>query len=308
MALSNEIINTKGYINKPHLMTDDMIEKKNIIGLIIPSLSYTFLSELMEGIEEACNDDSNIFICHSRGEAYEENRYLKLLKEKNADGIIIFPVNACNRLYNSISQCIPMLSVIRKIEKANISSITVDDYTGSYKIVEYLIKKGHKRIAFINGTQTISTAKERWRGAKDAALDYDITIEDALISFAKYSVQSGYSETLKLFKNTNLPTAVYASSQLLGLGAMKAIKELGCRIPEDISLIAFDGLDETYAEDFVEPRITANRNEYKEMGKMAVHMLLEEISEKKNQKYGRQKVRNVVLNLEINERESVRSV
>jgi len=297
----------KDYDYKPNYVARNLVTKKsNTIGLLIPSLNNPFLTDFVEGVEETSSKYGyNIFLCHSRDDIETEKRYLKLLLERRVDGIIIFPVTAYNPIYSEISNSIPMLSVIRKIEHAKISSIIVDDYNGSYQIVEHLIKKGHRNIAFINGLQNISTGKERWRGAQAAAKHYGIQIKYDWVGFTKYSVQSSYLETLKLLKKGTLPTAVCAASQLLALGALKAIKELKLNIPDDISLIAFDGLDSTYSENFIEPRITANKNQYKEMGEIAIDMILNEMNEKKTK---HEHPKDIIINLTIEERDSIKNI
>lgn len=294
------------YHYKPNYIARNLVtQKSNTVGLLIPSINNPFLMDFVEGVEEESSKTGyNIFLCHSRDDAETESRYLKLLLERRVDGIILFPVSAKNPFYNEVSHSIPMLSVIRKIEGAGIASIILDDYNGGYRIAEYIIQKGHRKIAFINGTQNLSTGRERWRGTKAAADDYGLEIDDNLVVFVNFSIQNAYTETMRILKGSR-PTAVCAAGQLLSLGAMKAIKELGLCIPADISLIAFDGIDGTYYENFIEPKITANKNEYKEMGKIAFIMMIDEIEEKKK-KHENTKTKDVVISLNIEERDSVK--
>jgi LacI family transcriptional regulator len=324
VATVSRFINNNGYISekaaqaieraiqeydyKPNYIARNLVTKKtNIIGLIIPSLGNPFLIDYVQGVEkEASKHGYNIFLCHSQDKLETQNKYLKLLLERRVDGILLFPVLTSGKMLHEVSRSVPLLTVVRKIE--GISSITVDDYNGSYNIVEYLILHGHKRIAFVNGLQDFSTGVDRWRGAQDAAAKYNITINKEHISFTDYNIHFGYECTLKILQAAEKPTAVYAASHLLSLGAMKAINEMGYKIPDDISLVSFDVIDRTYDEYFIQPRITTNINHYNEMGTMAIKEILDQIVEKKNKKIEHIKPRNVVIALNLDERESVKSI
>jgi len=289
-------INNNGYISKkamekiekvindlnytPSLIARSLKTKtSNIIGLILPDISSPYLSNFVEGVEsESIKKGYNIFLCHSHEDVKRENIFLRLLAERRVDGIISYPVvNANKILYKEVAENIPIVFTIRKLEELNLSSITVDDFSGSYDIVKYLIQKGHRRIGFINGIQKVSTGKQRWEGAKAALHEFDINQDFSIVKEADYTVEGGYRIAIEILKNKNIPTAIYAANNLSSIGALTAIKEKGLQVPQDISLIGFDGFEGSYAEKVIIPRISANVYPSRSIGEMAVQMVINEI-------------------------------
>ena len=301
---------------KPSLIARSLVTKRsNILGLLIPHISNPFLSNFVEGVERAATERGyNIFLCHSHEDTTIEKVYLRLLTERRVDGIISIPVGTNRRLYREIAEIIPVVFAIRTFDDLSISSITGDDFIGSYNVVRYLIDKGHRRIGFINGKQSVSTGKLRWEGAKAALLSAGIDQESSLVRESNYTVDGGYESAITILENARPPSAFYAANHLSSIGALMAIKEKGYSIPQDISLIAFDGFDGTYAERLISPKISANIFPSRSIGEMAVYMVVDEIRSHERAKPGTQADPNSIVsksikvNMAFAERESVRSI
>jgi DNA-binding LacI/PurR family transcriptional regulator len=299
---------------KPSLIARSLVTKKsNILGLLIPHISNPFLSNFVEGVERAATGRGySIFLCHSHEDTEIEKVYLRLLTERRVDGIISIPVGTNRRLYREIAQIIPVVFAIRTFEDINISSITGDDFVGSYNIVKYLIDRGHRRIGFINGMQSVSTGKMRWEGAKAALLYAGIDQDPSLVRESDYTVDGGYESTVAILEGSRQPTAFYAANHLSSIGALMAIKEKGYRIPLDMSLIAFDGFDGTYAERLITPRISANIFPSRSIGEMAVNIVVEDIRSRADGKAGTRAdpimSKSIKINMAFAERESVKSI
>ena len=331
-ATISRYINKNGYVSQttkskikktiedlkyqPSLIARSLVTKKsNILGLLIPHISNPFLSNFVEGVERAATERGySIFLCHSHEDTNIEQVYLKLLTERRVDGIISIPVGTNRRLYEEVAEIMPVVFAIRKFDDLSISSITGDDFIGSYNVVKYLTDMGHRRIGFINGKQGVSTGKLRWEGAKAALLSAGIDQDPSMVRESDYTVDGGYESTIAILENALLPSAFYAANHLSSIGALMAIKEKGYSIPLDISLIAFDGFDGTYAERLISPRISANVFPSRSIGEMAVYMVVDEIGCREDARPGNRADPNSILsksikvNMPFAERESVRRI
>jgi len=124
------------------------------------------------------------------------------------------------------------------------TSILMDNIGGSCEAVEYLIGLGHKNIAFINGPDDYLNSKERLEGFKKALHKYRIELDEKNIMEADWTFEGGYAAMKNLLETSRKNTAVFASNDMMALGAMKAIQEAGLVVPDDISVVGFDNIEQ----------------------------------------------------------------
>ena len=151
--------------------------------------------------------------------------------------------------------------------------VNSDNFIGAYEAVEYLIKLKHKNIAHITGDIEKFSSVERLQGYKQALTDYNIPIQNSLIVKGAFMENSGYNLTKKLLLKQK-PTAIFLGDDIMAIGAMKAIKELGLRIPEDISIIGFDDIE---IARHLTPALTTLRMKIPEMASIVVSTLITSI-------------------------------
>lgn len=198
------------------------------------------------------------------------------------DGIIINTgsekrfMQAANKMIRTLG--IPAVMIERSEDIYEVEKVLIDNSGGSYAAVSELIKKGHKKIAFIGVTPREAVEAERYRGYvsamqlidKDYASSHSYFVED-------YSVEEGYLSCTKIFRNQsqeNYPTAIFASSDILAAGVYNALREIGLRIPEDISVV---GYDDTIAQ-FLAPSLSTLKLPVEEIASAALNMLIEKIT------------------------------
>jgi len=182
----------------------------------------------------------------------------------------------------------------------NLSSVTTDDYKAASSAISYLIKMGHEKIGIIGGKYEMSNMSEiRLRGAVDELEKYGILFDEALqYEMARYSLEGAYEGAQRLLiKNPEL-TAIFAMSDVMAIGAMRAIADKGLSIPEDISIIGFDGID---LANYYNPKLTTIRQLQDELAKNSVDILLRQIE--KNDK-----PLHKVLSFELLEGDSVKEI
>ena len=305
----NDAINQLGY--KPNYIARSLVtQKTNVLGILVPSLSLSFLSSYVEGLEKTAAElGYTIILCNSHENAKIEERSLHLLRTRRVDGIIATPVGSDASLFKEVADQIPLVLALRKIDGIDVSTIMNDDYAGAYKVVDYLIKKGHRKIAFINGPKHLSTGRLRWDGATQSMQDAGLPINEDWIAFCPYTIGAAYEAAKKILSQKKRPTAFFTANQILCIGLMKALDEFGLSIPEDISIVSFDGFEDCFAEPLVKPGITANCNPVFNLGELAAELLIEEIKIRKQQhKINYSTSRHLSIKMDFIERESVKDL
>lgn len=169
----------------------------------------------------------------------------------------------------------PMVLLDRCFESLDTNSVIVDNFQGARTATEYLISLGHTNIAIILGLRNTYTTNERLRGYTSAMGDNNIAINSQYVAGKDYRIENGYIETRFLLSLETPPSAIFTTSDLITIGALKAIYEENLNISDDISLIAFD--DSEFAP-FLKSPLTAIRQPKEIMGEMAVKLLLDDIN------------------------------
>ena len=165
---------------------------------------------------------------------------------------------------------LPLVLLDRCFDEFNAHSVVVDNYTGAYEAVEHLISYGHERIGMIQGLPGTFTNNERLRGYRDALKAHGLPVDDSLIVGSDFREMNGYIETKLLLDRENPPTAIFATSDLITLGVLKALDEEKLSIPHDISVLTFDDFD--FAP-YLRCPLTAVWQPKDMMGEMAVKLL-----------------------------------
>ncbi len=220
---------------------------------------------------------------------YEEDEValaLELIKEKRLKGIIFLGFNYYHPEGEIEKIKIPfVLGTVGAIDGdedcSRYSHVTVDDLRESYRMTEYLIKKGHRDIAILSAEEKDSSVgKLRLDGYLKALADNGIAVNPRLIipfsdTCEHYSMPNGYVTTQSLLSSGEKFTALYATSDIMGVGAYRALREAGIRIPEDVSVVGFDGAE---MGDYVLPKLTTLKQPVEEMAKAIFDQLYDLIN------------------------------
>lgn len=257
------------------------MSRTDTLGLVIPDIANPFFADLAKSIElEARGKGYSIMLCDSREDFTVEKELIDLLLGHKVDGIIIAPVGTSfDHLVQIYEYGIPLVIVDRYSPEMELPYITSDNYQGAYDAVSYLVSMGHRRIACIQGIQNSQPNKERVRGYAEALKKNGLEPERSLIIGEDFSIENGYKQTRILFSIENPPTAIFALSNLISLGVIKAIGEIGLKIPENVSLISFD---EQPFSAYLETPLTTIEQKKSEMGQIAVNVIINEMDKKRN--------------------------
>lgn len=271
---------------KGSLVAAAMIKKQTLtLGLIIPDIKNIFHSDLTRAIEDGANSHGfNIFLCNTDNNLQKEAEYIHLLIAKGVDGIIFSSPDVKAENIKELKEKFPDLPIIilgSKFHNVTVNEVLVDNFDGGYKATSHLLKLGHKDIAFISGGTDSYSSIERHKGYKFALNESGIPINDDLVIFDKFYIESGYKNALKLLQKNKRPTAIFAGNDSIAVGIYKAARELNVKIPEQLSVVGFD--DSQYAE-ILFPMLTTIHTPIIEMGQRSIEIIVKSIKEKQRYK------------------------
>ncbi len=246
------------------------------IGLIVPDNSNPFFAEILRIIENyGYSKGYSVILCNSDGDVNKEIAYTELLYAKQVDGIVFISTNnSTEHLEKLTDSGIPMIVMDRDVDLTDTDVIMVDNYQGGYAATQYLIQLGHQRIACIAGPSLLTPSADRVKGYRQALEDAGLPYDESLVVSGDFQVDSGESAMRVLLEGKHRPTAVFACNDLMALGAMRAIREAGLSIPQDISVIGFDDIA---LSSYISPTLTTIAQPLKEMARASIEMLITRI-------------------------------
>lgn len=259
--------------------------ESNTIAVLIKGISNPFFNSMLKVFEREIQKRKYSFLLQRVEERDDEiDIALQLEKEKRLKGIV-FLGGFFSQSEEKLKQLkVPFIlstgGVSDKINRRYYSSVTVDDFCESHKMVNYLCKLGHKSIAIVAAPpDDESIGKLRLHGYKKALEDNKIQFNQDLVRYIvqnerleTFSMEYGYKVTKELLLSGSEFTAVYAISDSMAVGACKAVFEAGKRIPEDYSVAGYDGLDISY---YYQPTITTIRQPAEEMSLETIRILFD---------------------------------
>ncbi|MBU3172067.1 LacI family DNA-binding transcriptional regulator [Clostridium estertheticum] len=242
------------------------------IGLIFTTISEAtssrFFYETISGVNSAIKGSYNLVV---RG--IDDYRDFTSVNSKRFDGIILMSQSNSDNsfIYYLMEKKIPLVVLNRYIDESSIVNILSSDKKGVYEAVNYLIQNGHKDIAIIEGKKGFNSTTERKNGFLNALIENKIQINSKYIVEGNYTIGSGYDAMKKLLSLSEIPTAVFCSNDEMAIGAMKATAEAGLNVPNDISIMGFDGMQ---LGDYLTPALTTVRRPIIEISKIGAEKLL----------------------------------
>lgn len=248
------------------------MQKTYEIGLIVPDIANPFFSAVCKNLAGELRKGGYNFIVYDTDKDISiERSAIKKVLEKRVDGLIIASVGQEFSHIQKIRDAnIPLVMIDRCSDSVDVDSVSVDNVKGSMFAMNYLIKEGHTRIAFIQGMPGSYANETRLQGYKLALHDTGIAVDKHLIVGNDFRAMNGYLETKHLLKLANPPTAIFTAGNIIALGALDACKKAGVRVPQDISLVTFD--DPVFTP-YLSPPLTAVEQPIKKLSEMAVAIL-----------------------------------
>jgi len=275
------------------------------LGLLLTDIRNPFFSQIARSIQEkAYLLEYSVIYYNTDDELSREAESIDMLIKRQVDGIILVPVlkNGEEKLIQKLKENhIPFVYLDRYLDKPASDYVIIDNFSGVRQAIEYLISLGHKRIGCISAQPYTWVLQQRVEAYKKILRENNLTAGDSLVRISNLlDDRGGYDAANKLFSMENSPTAIFATNDIIAIGAYKAARNKGIKIPQDLSLFGFDDIKLT---PHLEVPLTTISQPMEELGVMAVKILVE-----KGEKKDSGKLQKIVLEPKLIIRESCRKI
>src|SRR5216683_3818777 len=260
---------------KPDPIARSMISKRtNSLGVIVPFFTRPFFMEVLRGVEAvSARLGRELILYNVETDAQRDHYFSELPMHRKVDGLLIVsltPDDTVSRRFRDAELPVVLIDAYSPM----FTSLVVNNVDGAYQAVRHLIEKGHRRIAFINGeiegNFKFNQANDRLIGLHRAFGEADLLFEPELVLTSEWDRMGGKQAALQLLSLQKRPTAIFAASDVQAVGALEAAKELGIAIPEQLSVIGFDGIE---VSELLE--LSTVRQPMHEMGEVGATRLVE---------------------------------
>ncbi len=251
-------------------------KKTNFLALVIPDITNPFFTELARGFQDGADQRGYVVtLCNTDRDLSRELRYLDMLRQQRVDGLVLNPAMVtAEDLKQRLGSRVAVVLLGSQIDDPEFDLVMVDNTQGGYDAVQYLIDLGHRRIGLVCGTRTTSSGLFRYQGYRQALEKNNIAYSESLLAEANITYEGGYDCMQRLLSLQPLPTAIFATSDVMAIGAKMAIEDAGLKIPADLSLIGFDDIPEAVR---ARPSLTTIHQPRYEMGWKSAQMLIERL-------------------------------
>jgi LacI family transcriptional regulator len=249
------------------------------IGMLLIDSTDPYFAELARGIEEVCfRNKYTLILCNSYEDAKRQQTYLQALLEKRVDGLLVAGAGDPEVLaWQLQSARVPVVLVDRHVPNLDADTVAVDHEHAAYLATWHLLDLGHRSIGCIGGPAAIGPFSQRVNGYRRALAEAGITPPaEWIIEARDLTMDGGYGAAGHLLSRDAGLTAVFASSDMLGIGALRHAVERGIAIPREFSIIGFDGVE---LGRYVSPALTSIGQPIRSLGALAATRLLERIAQ-----------------------------
>jgi len=280
-----KIADELGYV--PNELAKSLVTRRtNSIAVLMPSTPDYLAIEKFVSINQVCYEAGyTTLFCDTQNSVEKELEFLRQVKSKRVDGILIFPVQGGDKRYidELKNTNVPFVFLHRFPEELDCDYVKNDNEYGGYITVNHLLEQGCRNIKYICARPNTTTGRERISGGKKAVSENSISSDCFEVLVCDDSIHACYAFVKSLIsdKSKQKPDALFVWNDRLAIGARKAILEEGLKIPEDIALMGYDDLE---VSEFLLPPLTSVRQSTYEIGRRASQILLEKIESSDNKR------------------------
>ena len=260
------------------------LNKSFMVGLIIPDLLDSFFILAINGIEEiAAKENYNIFLTQSHEDIIKEENIVNIMIRNRVDGVIVaITKNTVDMAFLEKFKLvgIPVVCIVREPQNHSFNYVSVNNKEGAFKATNFLIKKGHSRIAHIMGPTTLQISHVRFEGYKEALQKNKIPLDMRLVKVVDFSKEETGVAMQQLMKLKSPPTAIFTFKNYITLDAIRFLKK---RYPDKLDLIDFTDFGNLPLFEYLDHKPVASIEEdFHEVGKQAAQLLFQMINEEKD--------------------------
>lgn len=211
------------------------------IGFLTHHWESNFFMRVISVIESTLHEYGySVIVCAYNGSEEQEREKFSMLAQR-VDALVIQPYHIDGKFISeTLTRSIPIISIDRPISDFECDTVLVNNLNSSYAALEALIQAGHRQIALLNGTKGLYTTKSRVTAFYRVFEDYDLSYDESLLCFGDFQQKTGFEITSQLLQSENPPTAIFATTNEMTLGALAAFDKFNISVPDDISFIGAD--------------------------------------------------------------------
>jgi LacI family transcriptional regulator len=268
----HEAIRTLGY-RPNHTARSLRTRRSQMIAVVVPDITNPFFAMLTRGLADVVYEAGyGTYVCNTDGAADREAAFLEDIVDRGADGLVMAAVDgASGGARIPADRGVPVVCIGEALDHPRIDVVAPDDGVGTYTVVTRLLQRPVRRVAMVEGPLATSRTEAFVRAVVDAGL----TVDPELLVPGDWTRQGGLEAMRRLLELPDRPDAVFCANDLMAIGAMDVVHELGLRVPEDVALVGFDDVE---AATLVSPTLTTVTNPGYEAGRNAGQLLVERMS------------------------------
>ncbi|HEY2456828.1 MAG TPA: LacI family DNA-binding transcriptional regulator [Candidatus Acidoferrum sp.] len=259
-------------------------QRSNIVGVMVFDINDPFCTPILRGLENSLYQSSYLsLLADAHNESHRFERYLEMLLDRRVEGLIVIAnwlVTDIKVLADLTQRQVPTVIAGRDFEMSSVSTVSADNESGAAIALEHLYQLGHREIAFLRGPKALSSSGQRWKGIRGFAQSVGLTIDAKRVAElpesldANSSFEAGTQLTTDLLRRGASFTALMAYDDITALGALRALKKKGLRVPEDCSVIGYDDVAQASLS---APSLTTVRQPMEAMGAISAGIVLDAI-------------------------------
>jgi LacI family transcriptional regulator len=253
------------------------LQRTLTLGMLVPDITNPFFSSIIKGAEDAALERGyNLILCNSEDDPAREAAYLRVLRERQVDGLLIASSQMADDTIDELrEEDFPFVLLNRAGQSAGDLAVVVDNRAAALGVVAHLAGLGHRRVGHIAGPRNTSTGADRREGYRAGIRAHGLADEPGLVVEADaFSEAAGDRALGIMLAGTARPTAVFAANDLIAIGMLQRLRGIGARVPGDLSIVGFNDIP---LAGLLEPALTTVRVPQLEMGAVGAHLLIDRL-------------------------------
>ncbi|MEW2384011.1 LacI family DNA-binding transcriptional regulator [Micromonospora sp. NPDC047707] len=250
--------------------------RTSLWAVIISDIGNPFFTSMVRGVEDVAQGAGfSVVLCNSDEDPEKESRYVAAALAERMAGVIISSSGRPTGITRLVKAGIPVVAIDRQPRGAAVDTVLVDNTHGAELATAHLLDNGYRRVACITGPRRISTATQRLRGYQRALRSRGVPVKDDLIRFADFREEGGYQAMASLLAATEPPDAIFATNNLMTVGAVECLVDRGIAVPAACGVIGFDDIPWAH---LVKPSLSTVSQPTYDLGRTAAMLLTERIA------------------------------
>lgn len=243
------------------------------VAVLVPDITNPFFPELVKGVQEVATErGSLLLLCQTAEDTGTAVQEVLHLRRKRVDGVVLVGGLPGGEELSAALAGLPVVTVDRDIAIDGAWVVRSDHRRGGRLATEHLIELGHERIAHIRGPAQLSVATDRHDGYREALEDAGLPYDESLVVEGDFLEQSGYDGLRALRRRRRPFSAVFCGNDLMAIGALRALEDVGLAVPEEIGVVGFDDI---HLASYLRPGLTTVHQPIQELGRRAAALLIE---------------------------------